>query len=196
MSSWVPTAPLCRENVPLWSSIHREGELLPVPTQGPEQQLCLVLWAGNSREFSGSHRMAQGATATTLGDIVQHNPITSGRIHRSITPTAPCPWSILPSIQGRVESFQGWDFGDTHPRELSSGNSGCVRHGLSSSASPGEPEGTQTSHCTSQEGWDSQNRSREGTCVPRLAKKKLSSSWGPVVAHAGSDQQLQQHTEG
>lgn len=64
-------------NVPLWSSIHREGELPPVATlvgvmgspQGLEQQLCLVLWLGNSREFSGSHRMAQGATATTSGDI-------------------------------------------------------------------------------------------------------------------------------
>lgn len=178
MSSWVPPAPLSRRNVPLWSSIQREGELPPVatflgdiaPQQGLEQQLCLVLWLGNARESPGSHRMAQGNTATMSGDIAQHalaHPITSGRIHRSISLSPSSLGKAEDSIQGQVESFQGWDFGDTHPTELSQ----C------SWASPGEPEGTHKHPIALPlEGWDSQNKSKDpgagkAPVSPRLAKK-------------------------
>lgn len=219
--SWVPKWGLDELMGPTSSSVqekwppleqHPQGtELPPVATllgdmpvlHRLEQQLCLVLWLGNSREFSGSHRMAQGATATTSGDIVQHSlahPITSGRIHRSIALSPSSLGKAEDSFQGQVESFQGWDFGDTHPTELSCR---CLRHGLNILASPGEPEGTHKHPIALlQEGWDSQNRSRDpGTgkapTSPQVGqKKKLSDGWGPVAAHAGSDRQLQQHMKG
>lgn len=179
MSLWL----LCPGKCPPLEQHPWEGELplLVGPPQRLEQQFdwcCGWGIPGNSQGATGWLKGPQPACWGHCTAWLVH-PITSGRIHGA-SPTwchALGPSSLgkaEDSIQGQVETFQGWDFGDTRPRELSSG---CIRHGLSSSAPPGEPEGTQTSHCTSQEGWDSQNRSRERHPRPPGWPKNKAQRW-------------------
>lgn len=198
MSSWVPTAPLSGRNVPLWSSIHREGELPPVATlegvRGSPRgwsssfaRCCGLGIAGNSQGAAGWLKGPQPPRLEIL------RPSGSRGAHGA-TPLVhpPFPGKAEDSTQGQVEPLQGWDSGDSHPKELSSG---CTRHGLSSSASPGDPK-LHFPEGLGQPEQEQGPRGREGTRVPRLARKKLSGGWGPVAAHAGGDRQLQQRMEG
>lgn len=185
MSSWVPTAPLSRENVPLWSSVHREGELPPVATQGLEKQLCLVLWPRNSREFSGSHRMARGAAATTLGDIAR--PCRSRNLRQD--PREHHPYGATPSVHpalGRLEipckdqwkPLPGLGFWG-HPPQ---GAQRRVRQARPEQRGvPGRARGDTTIplHFPGGLGQPGQEQGRH-PCVPRLAKKKSSAVAGDL----------------